>query len=172
MQVNSSVVQITGGMIVPILLTFLGEAITLMIPWFVVMFTIVFCDLAAGLWKSYKLKINIRLSKACRETMGKLIVYFAFVIMICCINVALNGTFDFAKWSALLIVCVEGGSIVANILKPHGINISLNAILKAFLSHSAMPLTCPEIEEIIEKKPIEEIRQEEMEKQKGFTNKK
>lgn len=159
-----TVVQVASGAVMPVLLAFIGEAIVQMIPWFVVMFSIVICDLAAGLWKCYKLTVPIRFSRACRETMGKLIVYFAFVIMVCCINVAMHDTFNWAKWCGGLVIVVEGGSIIGNLLKPHGINISLNAIIKAFLNHSMLPLTCPEINEIIEKKPIEQIKEEELNK--------
>lgn len=159
------IVQITSGILIPLLMTFLGEALTLMIPWFIVMFTVVVADLVAGLWKSYKLQIPIRFSKACRETMGKMIVYFAFVCMACCINVADNGEFNWAKWLALLVIIIEVGSIVGNILKPHGVNISMNALVKAILNHSTLPLTCPEVDEIVVKEPIEKIRKEELEKQ-------
>ena len=164
MRINMTIVQVVGGTVVPIFLAFLGEAIVQMVPWLIVMFTIVISDLAAGIWKCYKLDVPVRFSRACRETMGKLIVYFAFVIMICCINVAMHDTFNWAKWSALLVVVIEGGSIIGNILKPHGIDISLGAIVKAFLNHSMLPLTCPEVDEIVKKKPLEEIREEELKK--------
>ena len=135
-----------------------------MIPWFIVMLSVVFTDLVSGIWKAYKLQIPIRVSRGFRDTMGKLIVYFAFVVMICCWNVAAGSEYNYSKWAALLIIVIEGGSIIGNILKPHGIDISMNAIIKAFLNHSIGPLTCPEVDEIIEKKPIEEIREEELEK--------
>lgn len=172
MKINTKVMEATGGVIIPTLLAFLGEAILLMIPWLVTMLTIVIADLAAGLWKSYKLEIPIRFSKACRETMGKMIVYFTFVVMICCIDVAAHGECVYTKWASMLVVVIEGGSIVSNLLKPHGINISLNAILKAFLNHSMLPLTCPEVDEIVEKKPLDEIRKEEEDKfQDGHSSK-
>ena len=164
MQFNNKTIEATSGLLIPTLLSFLGEAILLMVPWLVTMFTVICADLAAGVWKSYKLQIPIRVSKAFRETMGKMIVYFAFVIMICCINVAMKGDFEFAKWSALFVIVIEGGSIISNLLKPHGINISLNAVIKAFLSHSALPLTCPEVDEIVQKESVEQIRQEELDK--------
>lgn len=164
MNINIKVMEATGGLIIPVMLGFLGESIMLMIPWFITMFTIICTDLAAGVWKSYKLQIPIRISKAFRDTMGKMIVYFAFVIMICCINVALKGEFDFAKWSALFVIVIEGGSIISNLLKTHGINLSLNALIKAFVTHSAFPITCPEADEIFQKEDLKDIRKEELEK--------
>lgn len=164
MKITAQVSEVTGGIFLPILLSFLGEALKLMIPWFVTMFTVVICDLAAGLYKSYRLKVPIRFSRACRDTMGKLIVYFTFVVMVCCINIAAHGEFHVSKWAVYFIVVIEIGSIVSNLLKPHGINLSLNAIIKAFLTHSTVPITYQEAGEIVEKKSIDDIRKEELEK--------
>lgn len=164
MQINHKIVLASSGILIPTLMPFLKEALVLMIPWFVVMLTVVFTDLASGIWKAYKLQIPIRFSRGCRDTMGKLIVYFAFVMMICCWNVAAGSEYNYSKWAALLIIVIEGGSIIGNILKPHGIDISMGAIIKAFLNHSIGPLTCPEVDEIIEKKDLEQIREEEIEK--------
>lgn len=158
------VVQLTSGALIPILMGFLGEALTQMIPWFVAMISVVSADLVSGLWKSFRLNIPIRFSKACRETMGKLIVYFAFVMMSACINVAEKGEFDWCRWVALFVIVIELGSMAGNILKPHGINISLSAILKAFLHHSFKELTCPELDEIIEKESLDAIRKYELDK--------
>lgn len=158
-------IQITSGVLIPVLASFLNDALVLMIPWFIAMITVIMADLFAGLWKAYRLEIPIRFSKACRDTMGKTIVYFAFIMMACCINVADNGDFNWAKWLAILIVVIEVGSIIGNILKPHGINISLNAIIKAALTRSPIPLTCEEADAVITEESIEKIRQEELEKQ-------
>ena len=164
MKFSPKVMEATGGVLIPTLGSFLGDALLMMLPWLITMFTVIITDLAAGLWKSYKLDIHIRLSKAFRDTMGKMIVYFAFVVMICCVDVAASGNSNYAKWAALLVIIIEGGSIISNILKPHGINISLNAIIKAFLMHSTLPLTCPEIDDILKKEDIEKIREEELKK--------
>jgi len=158
------VVQLTSGTIIPLLLTFLGDAVEVMIPWFIAMFTTVLADLTAGLWKSYKLKIPIRFSKACRETMGKMIVYFAFVLMAGTVGVAANEGAEWTKWLCLFIILIEVGSMISNLLKPHGINISMNAIIKAILTHSALPFSCGNIDELIEKEDVNQIREEELEK--------
>lgn len=165
-------VQLTGGAIIPVLMTFLGEALEQMIPWFIAMTSVILADLVSGIWKSVKLNITVRFSKACRETMGKFIVYFAFVMMAACINVAEKGEFDWCRWVALFVIVIEFGSMASNLLKPHGINISLSAIIKAFLKHSFSELTCPELDEIVEKEPIESIREEELAKQEDYNKKK
>ena len=164
MKIPHSVVVATSGAIIPTAFAFLQEAILVMVPWMITMFFIILTDLAAGLWKSYKLGIEIRVSKGCRETMGKLLVYFAFVCMVACLNVVYADNFQFAKWAAGIVVALELGSIVGNLLKPHGINLSLNAILKAVLAKSPLPLTCENIDDIVVEKPIEEIIKEEKEK--------
>lgn len=164
MTVRYIIVQVASGVIIPILIAFLGETMTLMVPWFIAMFTTVIADLAAGLWKSYKLKIPIRISRACRETMGKTIVYFAFILMACCINVASNGDFNWAKWLSLLIIILEVGSMVSNFLKPHGINISMSAFVKAILTHSALPFSCEDVDELVVKENVDRIREEELRK--------
>ena len=158
--------MLVSSIAVPTAVAFLREALILMIPWFITMFFVILADLAAGIWKAYKLEIPIRFSKACRETMGKMLVYAAFVCMICCINVAAQDSFNYAKWAALLVVVLEGGSVIGNLLKPHGINLSLNALLKAFIKHSLSELTCPEIDEIIQKEDLDEIKRHELEKDK------
>ena len=135
-----------------------------MVPWLITMFTVVVTDLAAGIWKSYKLDIPIRFSRAFRETFGKCVVYFAFVLMACCINTAANSEFGWAKWLTMFIILFEIGSMISNLLKPHGINLSMNAFIKAILTHSALPFSCPNADELIEKEDVDKIRQEELDK--------
>ena len=164
MKIPHNVVLATSGVVIPTAFAFLQEALIVMVPWAITMLSVVIADLAAGLWKSYKLGIEIRFSRGLRETMGKILVYFAFVCMVACVNVALAGEFQFAKWAAGVIVAIEFGSIIANILKPHGINISLSAILKALLQKSPLPISCEGANEIIKEEKLEEIIKEEKEK--------
>lgn len=164
MKTKYIIVQITSGMLIPILMEFLGKALEQMIPWFVAMTSVVLADLVSGLWKCARLDIPIRFSKACRETMGKIIVYFAFVMMAACINIAEKGEFDWCRWVALFVIIIEFGSMASNILKPHGINISMSAVIKAFLHHSLKELSCPEIDDIVQREDVKDIRDKELEK--------
>lgn len=161
MKISHNLVILSSGMIIPTAFAFLQEALIVMVPWMITMFFIVLADLAAGVWKSYKLGIELRFSRGLRETMGKLLVYFAFVCMIACINVAYAGEFQFAKWASGLVIAIEFGSIIGNILKPHGINISISAIVKAILKKSPLPLTCEDVEEVVKEEKLEEIIVEE-----------
>lgn len=158
------VTQIASGTLIPIMMAFLEKSIATMVPWLITMFTVVVADLAAGIWKSYKLDIPIRFSRAFRETFGKCVVYFAFVLMACCINTAANSEFGWAKWLTMFIILFEIGSMISNLLKPHGINLSMNAFIKAILTHSALPFSCPNADELIEKEDVDKIRQEELDK--------
>ena len=160
------VTQIASGTLIPILMAFLEESLVVMVPWLITMFTVIVADLAAGLWKCYKLDIPIRFSRAFRETFGKCVVYFAFILMACCINAAANSDFNWAKWLTMFIILFEIGSMISNFLKPHGINLSMNAFIKAILTHSALPFSCPNVDELLEKEDGEKIRQEELEKLK------
>lgn len=164
MKIPHNMVLFASGLIIPTAFAFLQEALVIMVPWIITMFFVVLADLAAGVWKSYKLGIELRFSRGLRETMGKLLVYFAFVCMIACINVAYKGEFQFAKWAAGLVIAIELGSIVGNLLKPHGINISLSAIIKAILQKSPLPLTCEDADAIVKEQKIEEIIKEEKER--------
>lgn len=166
MKTKYIIVQLTSGALIPILMEFLGKALEQMIPWFIAMLSVIIADLVSGLWKSLKLNIPVRFSKACRETMGKMIVYFAFVMMAACINVAEKEEFDWCRWVALFVIVIEFGSMASNVLKPHGVNISLSAIIRAFLHHSLKELSCPEIEDIVQREDIKDIREQELEKYK------
>lgn len=161
MKIPHNMVMLASGIIVPTAFAFLQETLIVMVPWIITMFFVILADLAAGVWKSYKLGIELRFSRGLRETMGKLLVYFAFVCMVACINVAYKGEFQFAKWAAGIVIAIEFGSIIGNILKPHGINISLSAIIKAILQKSPLPLTCEQADAIVQEKNIEEIIEEE-----------
>ena len=162
-----SIVYLISGSLLPALIAFLGETMNLMLPWLIAMFCVVLADLAAGIYKCYKLKIPIRFSKACRETMGKMIVYFAFVLMAATVSVAADGGALWTKWICLFVIFIEFGSMISNFLKPYGINLSMNAFIKAFLTHSAVPFSCENIDDLIEKEDLEKIREEELAKDKA-----
>lgn len=164
MKIPYNIIIAASGVIVPAAFAFLHNAMVIMVPWVITMFFVIIADLTAGLWKSYKLGIEIRFSRGLRETMGKLLVYFAWVCMVACINVALSGDFLFAKWASCFVIAIELGSIVANLLKPHGINISLAALIKAFLQKSPLPITCEDVDKIITDKALHDIIEEERRK--------
>lgn len=105
MKENVITQSIPGGFSV-IASGFIMESLEHMIPWLIVSFSVVVCDLAFGIRKSLLMKENVRFSTAIRRTMGKMVTYFAFVCMVVMINIlrVTSGTSTFIPvfWSASL----------------------------------------------------------------------
>lgn len=109
---------------------FITQTLEHMIPWILVTAAVILCDLAFGVRKSLLMGDEVRFSRAVRNTMGKMVTYFAFVCMVCMICVASGGQYGIDKWSCLLVCFIEGCSIVGNILKPKGIDFNLFGALR------------------------------------------
>ena len=124
MEKSIAVTATEGGYSV-IFATFLQESIGHMIPWLVVAFCVIICDLVVGLRKCLLMGEEVRFSSACRKTLGKLVTYFMFVVMMVVIDVAAHGNGEIDKWACLLVCFIEFTSVISNILKPKGININL-----------------------------------------------
>ena len=131
--------------------TFLQESIGHMIPWLVVAFCVILCDLVVGLRKCLLMGEEVRFSSACRRTMGKTLSYFMFVIMVAVIDVAAHGGGVIDKWACLAVCLVEFSSICSNLLKPKGYDINLVKIIAVMFSKK-FDVPKSDIEEIIEKK--------------------
>lgn len=108
---------------------FVANSVSHMIPWLIVMFVIIICDLIFGLRRAAIMGEEMPFSRACRDTMGKMVTYFAFVCAVCTVNAAAGGTWNIDKWACLFICFIEGCSIVSNLLRPKGIVIDLRKIL-------------------------------------------
>lgn len=131
--------------------TFLQESIGHIIPWMIVAFCVIICDLVVGLRKCLLMGEEVRFSSACRRTIGKMISYFTFVIMVAVIDVAAHGGGVIDKWACLAICLIEFSSIVSNILKPRGYNINLVKLIAVVFSKK-FEVARESIEEVIEKK--------------------
>lgn len=104
---------------------FITQTLEHMIPWLMVAAAVILCDLAFGVRKSLLLGEEVRFSRAVRNTMGKMVTYFAFVCMVCMICVASGEQYNIDIWACLLVCFIEGCSIIGNILKPKGIDFNL-----------------------------------------------
>ena len=104
---------------------FITQTLSHMIPWLMVSAAVILCDLAFGVRKSLIMGEEVRFSRAVRNTMGKMVTYFAFVCMVCMMCVASGEQYGIDKWACLLVCFIEGCSIIGNILKPKGINFNL-----------------------------------------------
>ena len=129
---------------------FLGEMLEHMVPWLIASAAVIVCDLAFGLRKSMMMKEEVRVSKAVRRTMGKMVTYFAFVCMVCAVEVAAGSEYGIDKWACLLVCFIEFCSIVSNILKPKGYTFNLRRLF-ALLAGKVIGGTREELEQVIEK---------------------
>lgn len=133
---------------------FVMESIRHMIPWLIVTCAVILCDLVAGIRTSLLMREEVRFSRAVRRTMGKLVTYFSFVVMVCMINVACGDKYPIEVYSCLFVCFIEACSIIGNILRPKGIDFN---IIKAIGLFGRKVIK-------IEKEDIEEILGDEKEK--------
>lgn len=160
MKIPNAVINIVGSVVGSVAIATLGDALQTMLPWLMVMVSVIICDLFAGLRKSLKLGIHVSISMAGRETMGKLVVYTSFVLMVAMIDAASGHDMEVAKWGCLLVCMIEGSSILSNILKPHGIDLSLQSIIKLF-AKKKLDLTDEEASELVSEEQIDHVRRRE-----------
>lgn len=164
MRINHFVLMCTAGIFTPLFTAFAIDTLRVMLPWQIAMFCVIVADLVAGVRKSLKLGVHVSWSTAVRETMGKIVVYFAWTTTAAVIDVAAASDSEIAKWACLIVCAIEGGSILSNILKPHGIELSVKAILKYLLVHSPLHADPHEAAEIVDEKRVEEVRRQERER--------
>ena len=147
---KGTVVALTEGGYSVIFATFLQESIGHMIPWLVVSFFVIICDLVVGIRKCLLMGEEVRFSSACRRTMGKMLSYFMFVIMVAVIDVAANGGGVIDKWACLAVCLIEFSSIMSNIMRPKGYDVNLVKMIAVVFSKK-FDVAKKDIEDIIEK---------------------
>lgn len=160
MRIPQILMTSAAGVFTPVAVLFLQDTFKTMIPWIMVMLSVVACDLVAGIRKSLKLNVHVSWSMAFRETMGKMVIYVAFVLMVAMIDAASGHSFKIALWGCLLICALEGGSIISNILKPYGIDITPKSILE-FFTERTLHTTEEETEELVHEDKMQDIVQRE-----------
>lgn len=116
---------------------FVTESLSHMIPWLIVTLVVILTDLAFGVRKSLLMGEKVRFSRAIRATMGKTVTYFAFVCMVCMINVAAKLDWRLDVYSCLLVCFIESCSIFGNILKPKGLSIDMLGAVRVFFKKVA-----------------------------------
>lgn len=138
--------------------TLTANCVAIMLPWLLVMTAFVLADLAAGVRKSYKLGVKVSWSTALRETGGKWVTYLAIILAVCMLNVVATEGETLAKWACLAIMALEGGSVVSNILRPYGVEVTPMGVLMWLLHKSPIG---GEADELIKEKEIKKARKEE-----------
>ena len=131
MKENIVTKSIPGGFAV-IASSFIMQSLEHMIPWLIVSFSVIICDLAFGVRKSLLMNEEVRFSGAIRRTMGKMVTYFAFVCMVVMINIASGDKWNIDIYSCLFECFIEFCSIISNILKPKGYDFNVLKALGIF----------------------------------------
>ena len=131
MKENVVTQSIPGGFAV-IASSFIMQSLEHMIPWLIVSFSVIICDLAFGVRKSLLMNEEVRFSGAIRRTMGKMVTYFAFVCMVVMINIASGDRWNIDIYSCLFVCFIEFCSIISNILKPKGYDFNVLKALGIF----------------------------------------
>ena len=122
--------SVTGGF-AALATAFVAESLSHMVPWLIASAAVILCDLCFGIRKSMMMGEEVRVSRAVRRTMGKMVTYFSFVCMVCMVSVAAGSDCGNAKWACLLVCGIEFMSIISNILKPKGYSLNVKAIVAA-----------------------------------------
>ncbi len=120
----------TGGF-AALATAFVAESLSHMVPWLIASAAVILCDLCFGIRKSMMMGEEVRVSRAVRRTMGKMVTYFSFVCMVCMVSVAAGSDYGIDKWACLLVCGIEFMSIISNILKPKGYSLNVKAIVAA-----------------------------------------
>lgn len=131
MKENIVTQSIPGGFAV-IASSFIIQSLEHMIPWLIVSFSVIICDLAFGVRKSLLMNEEVRFSGAIRRTMGKMVTYFAFVCMVVMINIASGDKWNIDIYTCLFVCFIEFCSIISNILKPKGYDFNVLKALGIF----------------------------------------
>lgn len=130
---------------------FVMECIEDIMPWLVVMFSVIMCDLITGCRKSIIMGEKVRFSRAFRATMGKMVTYFSFVVMMVFIEHASENIHNIDKWAILFVIFIELCSIISNILRPKGYDLNVIAALSV-LAKKLFNLDKEDTKDIIKKR--------------------
>lgn len=160
MRIPKAATDTASGLFLPMATVFLQDTLRTMLPWIIVMLSVIICDLVAGIRRSLKLDIHVAWTMACRETMGKMVTYVAFVMMVAMIDVASGHEFKVAMWGCFFVCAIEAGSIVSNMLEPYGIDITPQGVIKAFVK-SKFGVADTDADELVRGDKREQIRQRE-----------
>lgn len=121
--VNSGFAAVFSGIFV--------QALEPLVNWLLVMTFIIIADLASGIRKHYLMHDEeIRVSKGVRDTMGKFVTYYAFVVAFVMLDIASGHDYHIDKWACLAVCGIESVSIANNLLKPHGLELSFEGIMR------------------------------------------
>ena len=131
---NSSIYHQTSAGFAATASAFVVESIGLILPWLLVMGAVIVGDLIAGITKAIKLNEKVRFSRAVRDTLAKSCTYFAWVVMVCWVQVATGNDVPYAEYACMVVVFIEAVSVISNILKWHGYNLDFGKLVSIILA--------------------------------------
>ena len=149
MKIPQPVVMTISSGVSTLIGVFWQKSVEMMLPWLFVIVAAVLADLASGHYKAGRLGIHFAWSTAIRESLGKIVVYGSAVMLFAMFDVAAKGNATIAKWLCIFVSAVEIGSVISNILLPHGVKLSLKAILKLILKKSPFGIDDAAADEIV-----------------------
>lgn len=129
------------------------------IAWLIVAAVLVFVDLRFGIRAAKRRGERVRVSRAARRTINKLVDYICWISVAWVLGGSFGKVFDIPLLAAvimLVVYAVEVSSIFDNFFEARGINKKFNAL--KFLSKIFRIST---LEESIEDKPIEDKKNQE-----------
>lgn len=130
---------------------FIMDCIEDMLPWLVAMFSVIITDLITGCRKSILMGEKVRFSRAFRATMGKMVTYFSFIVMMVFIEHASDGVHNIDKWAILFVIFIELCSIISNMLRPKGYDFDVIGALSV-LGKKLLSLDKEDTKDIIKKR--------------------
>lgn len=148
--IRDSIIQGVSSGFAALAAAFIQESLSHMVPWLITTGAVIVCDLCFGIRRSLLMKEEVRVSRAVRRTMGKMVTYFSFVCMVCMVNVAAGNDYAIDRWACLLVCGIEFLSIISNILKPKGYTLNVKVLVAALL-RKALKEEKKTLENIIEK---------------------
>lgn len=120
---NSTSATIAQGSVSVLAVAFLHDTITLMVPFICIAIILIIVDLIFGIAAAQRRGESVRVSRAIRRTVNKLVEYACWVILAASLAVAFN--FKSLNWIILSIVIGnEMISIFSNWMFVHGKKVS------------------------------------------------
>lgn len=120
---NSTSATIAQGSVSVLAVAFLHDTITLMVPFICIAIILIIVDLIFGIAASQRRGESVRVSRAIRRTVNKIVEYACWVILAASLAVAFN--FKSLNWIILSIVIGnEMISIFSNWMFVHGKKVS------------------------------------------------
>ena len=118
---------------------FLNESLSEISVWLLVMACVIATDLLAKWFKILKLRDEpFRISKGTRDTLAKMVVYFAAVVTSVFVQHAMNAD-TLARWTCGMVIGVEGISIAGNLLRANGYRLDANALIAYIAERAHVP---------------------------------